>query len=297
MHQPHIPYKNYGCYERRDKHSLIWDVGRDILKEVWLHIYIGHHNISKKRKKRKPVERKQQESVYFTKFRGKRSEYLLIDFPFSNFCLLVLETDAAFELLSSRRRGSTYKTSPFRCHPLVLSPVSPANPLATRSSDSPAPGILHEACSRQTFFSFLFHPIPFPVPSFHPPLSFSFSPFSETPSRRMSHLPFHIRLRLWYCGGVYVSPGFSTGMRKHYLDKQKVYYDVLKCSQEGTLECNFQMDGMPFEESIWKVSLAINELFASRYNSNKNFLFIKKWSVEHTVNARRMIVSVTGWRR
>lgn len=45
-------------------------------------------------------------------------ERLLIDFPFSNFCLLVFhEEDTAFQLLLSFwRSGSAYKTSPFRCH-------------------------------------------------------------------------------------------------------------------------------------------------------------------------------------
>lgn len=111
---------------------------------------------------------------------------LLIDFPFNNFCLLVLEADAAFELLSFWRRGSTYKTSPFRYR---LS----RQPLSSRGPRSP-PHSRHPSWNVQPANVFLlFIPSRPPSPLRHPTLPhFLFPFFKETPSRRMSHLPFHI---------------------------------------------------------------------------------------------------------
>lgn len=168
-------------------------------------------------------------------FYGKGSEYLLIDFPFSNFCLLVLETDAAFEL-SSWRRGSTYKTSPFRCHPLVLSSVSPVNPLVTSSSDLPVSSVKRAASKRFSPFYSISLPLFF-VPS----SLFSFSPFSKTLSRRMSHLPFHIRLQLYIVLSpvvVNVSTGFSTDAQTLF-EQIKSLSRRLKVFTRGDFEVQF----------------------------------------------------------
>lgn len=110
---------------------------------------------------------------------------LLIDFPFNNFCLLVLEADAAFELLSFWRRGSTYKTSPFRYR---LS----RQPLSSRALFLPR--IRHPPWGVQPANVFLLFIPSRPSSQLrHPTLPrFLLLLFKETPSRRMSHLPFHI---------------------------------------------------------------------------------------------------------
>lgn len=111
--------------------------------------------------------------------------------------------------------------------------------------------------------------------------SFSFSPFSETPSRRMSRLPFHIRLRLWYsvlCGGVCIT-GFL-------MDAQTLFGQIkslswrLKVFARGNFKVQF-LNGQSTSQSTWKVFFAMNELFVLRSDSYTKEFFIKIRSDKH----------------
>lgn len=139
-------------------------------------------------------------------------KYLLIDFPFSNFCLLVLETDAAFELLSSWRRGSTYKTSPFRCHPLVLSPVSPGNPLVPGSSGPLRARYPPRSVQPANVFLLFIpsHPLsPSPHPT-HPHFLFLLSARRRHDECHICRFIFVYGCGIQFCGGVRII-GFLNG--------------------------------------------------------------------------------------
>lgn len=123
-----------------------------------------------------------------------------------------------------------------------------------------------------------FYSIP---PSSSDPPSFSFSPFSEMPSPRMSHLPFHIRLRLWYFSPavVYVSPGFSTDVQ--ILFRQiKSLSRRLKVFARGGFKVQFldAMNKVPSDVRSIKsfLSLGLNKFpLQHRNNSAKIFLLRK----------------------